>query len=623
MAPVNTRTLFTCGHVEYVRETSSTTVKFWKKMKRWIPNPFKQPSTINADCLCFRCSEDQTRHEGNHPFVATTANPRIKRRAPPARGTSQTLVAIALAEDETSIQALKSAQEHNLHLADMRLLGQVPQMTVAQQIASKEAERDLERSCQFWNDLHESHKHLVDFASNKSYGPFAELHLCRLCLESRRALVDPMYREKTLLRDHIIIPDPFLDIPQDDSNSTSSSGAETAGTQVASEETACRPVGDDFIAEIGATMVPQADSYEGTQKDEEYDAAKQEFAEIAARMTAARRGQVQQLQDYPEEIRSGYAALPTSSPGPIPTTFDEIFGVEETEFSVHLRGGGLGSFFWRKFSGGESDSDSDTESPVRIVPFTATMRGGKAAHIPSPLSPTELRRKRHLCKLRHIAPPAQAPSSSLFWQAPTPVAATNRDMQAHDDFTARARTTHHGNHSRVNQANASPCTPANQQPSTRPLNTDLSAPNPNREVGSLAVGRIRNFLCPSMTATPAGIFNIPLLHPTDPRFVDYLRSVSVPHPPPTNTPPRLRAGHRRRSHHPARAQPPPPSRLAGHSRTGCAALSGPPEPCVRPRPAEARTASENLTTRRRRAHDSGSSTPRSRWRSAERMHIAA
>ena len=615
MAPVDTRTLFTCGQVEYIRETPTTRVKFWKRLKRWIPNPFNQPFTTHADHLCFRCSEDHAKHERNHPFMA---NPRIKRRAPPTRGTSQTLIAIALAEDETSIQALKTAQEHNLHHAGMRLPEQVCQMTVAQQIASKEAEHDLERSYQFWNSLHESHKHLVDFSSNKSYGAFAELHLCHLCLDRRRALVDPMYREKTQLRDHFIVPDSFSAIPQDDSDSDVIKWCQTASLQVVSEEEMpCRPVGDDFIAEIGATMVPQAGVYHMTP--EEQDAAvEQEFSKVAARMAAAvRRGRVQQVQEYPEEIFLGYAVLttsssgsspssspnptPASSPGSIPTTFDESSGMRRDRIFHPSQRRRIWSSVLRRLSRDGSNSDADTdESPARVVPVNPTVGEGRAV----------------------------------------PVAPTHRDMEIRtaDAFAAHARTTHRRDDSLVNEANASPPIPANQQTWTRHPQYRSRHPNPNHVDRNLE--RVRNFLSLPSTATAADIINIPLLHPSDPRFSNDLYSASVP--PPTS---------HRHSSAPARSPSPSrspcslptprsariPARPPGSpgipaldEQRSLARQNQNPTPASSVRPSVRQTrvrasgnppAMRTGTTRmwtRRRALDCASSAPPSRWWSADR-----
>lgn len=207
------RTLFTCEHTH--SPTHSTGKKIWRILRRWTPNALSRSSQHTIPTPYPQCTKDHHRETGMQDSInrhdrQATANPlRAARCAPPARGINQTLMAITLAEDSTSISALKTAQYLNSQLADFRTPDKILAPTRAQQERDlRQTLEDIERASNFWWNFHQRHRGLIHFPLEKPWSSYAGPYSCRLCRECRDALTDSRLRQRTALRDHFVF-DPF------------------------------------------------------------------------------------------------------------------------------------------------------------------------------------------------------------------------------------------------------------------------------------------------------------------------------------------------------------------------------------------------------------------------------
>jgi hypothetical protein len=147
--------------------------------------------------------------------MRTNPNPLRQKRvrcAPPARGINQTLVAITLAEDPSSIHALKAAQRHSHLQAKARTAEKVEKPTRLQQEAQRwQTRADFADAESFWLDIHESHRGKIHFDLARPYSSFAGPRECGLCRGHRDAIVDPSARAA----DHFVLDDFDPEVPDE------------------------------------------------------------------------------------------------------------------------------------------------------------------------------------------------------------------------------------------------------------------------------------------------------------------------------------------------------------------------------------------------------------------------
>lgn len=155
---------FRCGHEELIpAENERKTIR--SKIRRWIG-----PKNRISRSLCDACVANNRRH------------------APPARGTSQTLAAVALAGEGNSVPALQAVQDRWAGIAAISTSNDIEEFSHDHQVSAVDAERALESIDQFWKATHDDHITDIPFAVREpgDQGPNA----CPLCQGTLRSVLE-------------------------------------------------------------------------------------------------------------------------------------------------------------------------------------------------------------------------------------------------------------------------------------------------------------------------------------------------------------------------------------------------------------------------------------------------
>lgn len=133
------------------------------------------------------------------------------RYAPLARAVNQTLMAITLGSDATSVQALKAIQrscstQAQRQTSSTNASPSLLTSTKTQQEAEHpHATTEIARVESIWREIHDDHRGLIHFGLERPYGSYAGPYECALCREYRDALADSRVRQQTALRVHGIL----------------------------------------------------------------------------------------------------------------------------------------------------------------------------------------------------------------------------------------------------------------------------------------------------------------------------------------------------------------------------------------------------------------------------------
>lgn len=207
MCRISTLT-FACGHIEeHIEECQERSERrarakksIWGKVKKWMNTCSKTREELWSRVICGDCFDEMAYSQPTNPPRPTAEEAEeeaveqegridpdgehplgsIQRRAPPARGQSETIAAVALRGDDIAIQNLRKAQA-----------------SVTDQIKSAAVSSDLERVIRFWEDNHNNHfpEIVPDLQAVCSVGP----ENCPQCLEIKLLLTQPTTGDKRLL----------------------------------------------------------------------------------------------------------------------------------------------------------------------------------------------------------------------------------------------------------------------------------------------------------------------------------------------------------------------------------------------------------------------------------------
>lgn len=141
----------------------------WTELKRWT-----HTNTRKSSSLCSNCQK---------------INPR---KAPPARGTSQTIAALGLAEHTNAVEALREVQHRWEDIAARTTADQIEEFSDQHRATASHAEQDLNRMHMFWAERHATHMSSLstELMHSGRRGPLD----CRLCKEYAQSLVEPQYQ---------------------------------------------------------------------------------------------------------------------------------------------------------------------------------------------------------------------------------------------------------------------------------------------------------------------------------------------------------------------------------------------------------------------------------------------
>ena len=172
MRELQTTINFRCDHKEI------NTVKFEDK-------------TIRSRIKRWTCSKNRT---SASPCSSCSDN--IRRSAPPARGTSQTVAAVALGGQGHSVPALQAVQTRWAEIANLSRSSSIEEFSTQHQVLATEAEHTLDRIDQFWRSVHAKHVVRIHptILSSSDRGPDAG-PLCHVCLQSVLDGQHPVDRE--------------------------------------------------------------------------------------------------------------------------------------------------------------------------------------------------------------------------------------------------------------------------------------------------------------------------------------------------------------------------------------------------------------------------------------------
>ena len=188
--PNTRRTTHSCGHAEVVTIPKPT---FWRKFKTSFTG--KPLRDVNSPGLCGKCFLIQDANDREQALNRLAKSQR--RAAPAARGTAETVHAIALGQDPDAIEALYTVQRQSATAAPTISPKKVQEASPFQQVTSQNATMDLIRASNFWTEIHTNHH--LDFpvyGRPIQSGP----NNCRECLKVQLSF-NPIIRRKNSFND--------------------------------------------------------------------------------------------------------------------------------------------------------------------------------------------------------------------------------------------------------------------------------------------------------------------------------------------------------------------------------------------------------------------------------------
>jgi hypothetical protein len=186
------RVTWACGHATVLPIVKPKTL--WKKIKTALVA--KPPTDVESPALCSKCFLIQAADDRERGLNLLARSQ--QRAAPAARGTAETVQAIAFGQDSATINALCSAQQQSAAAVMMTTQNSVREATVAQQVTALNATIDLIRAANFWVEIHIGHhSDLPLYEQPVQSGP----NNCSECLAVQLSLVSPGYRRQTTFND--------------------------------------------------------------------------------------------------------------------------------------------------------------------------------------------------------------------------------------------------------------------------------------------------------------------------------------------------------------------------------------------------------------------------------------
>src|SRR5271154_2725727 len=90
---------YKCGHLEVTKEVQNIdrSKPIWMKIKSIFPKGMRKETSVH---LCSKCFGVQLPEEREQAF---NHQANTQRKAPPTKGVSETIAAVALAEDKTAV----------------------------------------------------------------------------------------------------------------------------------------------------------------------------------------------------------------------------------------------------------------------------------------------------------------------------------------------------------------------------------------------------------------------------------------------------------------------------------------------------------------------------------------